>query len=302
MSGTNLVNANLLQRLEQLSVAAKSRIRGTMQGKRRSRGMGSSLDFADYRLYSPGDDIRQLDWNAYGRTGKPFIKLFLDEQELQVHVWVDASKSMDFGGPSQDFDTPLNKFAYARQLAACIGYIALNRYDRLNAAAFTDAVTGKLPPLRGKGSAPRLFDFWSAAVPGGQGDIGAVFRHPANLPKLPGMTWLLSDFLYSSGVEEALTYLLAARQEVVVLHILSPEEVDPSLSGELKLIDSESGSAKEVAMSGRVLQAYRSVLEQYTGSLQRFCYERGIAYIRCVTSIPPADLLQGQLRLAGVLR
>jgi uncharacterized protein (DUF58 family) len=104
------LDSSLMLRLDSLSLAAKNRIRGTMQGKRRSRQLGSSQEFADYRIYTPGDDTRQFDWNVFGRTGKPFIKQFMDEQELQVNVYIDCSKSMDFG------EGTANKFLYARQL------------------------------------------------------------------------------------------------------------------------------------------------------------------------------------------
>lgn len=115
------------------------------------------------------------------------------------------------------------------------------------------------------------------------------------------MTWLFSDFFYESGVEEALAYLLAARQEVVVIQVLSPEEVAPKLSGELRLIDSESGEAKEVAISPKVLQAYRKAVEQYTGALKAFCYERGITYTLAVTDAPPAEFVLKELRRSGVI-
>ncbi|MEW9701641.1 DUF58 domain-containing protein [Paenibacillus sp. SI8] len=288
----NLLSPSLMLRLEQISIAAKHRIRGTMQGKRRSSAYGSSLEFADYRLYAPGDDTRQLDWHAYGRTGRPFIKLFMDEQELRVNLCLDATKSMDFAG----------KWEYARQLAAAIGYTSLNRYDRVSATAFTTDIAKQLGLLRGKGSAVRLFEFLAGCQAEGAGDVGAVFRQPSNLPKQPGMTWLFSDFLYEQGVEEALTYLLAAKQEVVAVQILAPEELAPELLGELRLIDSETGAAKEVAMSRKVLEAYREVAEQYTSKLRAFCYERGITYMLASTSVPVEDFLLSELRRSGLVR
>lgn len=288
---STFLDKDLILRLEQMALSTKSRIRGTMQGQRRSKQMGASLDFADYRLYSPGDDFRQLDWNAYGRTGKPFIKLFLDEQELQVHLYMDSSKSMEFG----------NKFLYARQLAACIGYIALTGYDRVSARFFSDRIDAKLPLLRGRGSAPKLFQFLADARPTEQGDLSKALMHPMAIPTLPGLTWLFSDFLYESGVEETLSYLRAAGQEVVVVHVLSPEELNPSLSGELRLIDSESGTGKEVAMSGKVLKAYQSVLKQYTRSLQKLCFDHNIAYIQTTTDTTVAETVSRIFRSSGVV-
>ncbi len=156
MSASDLgLDPKLLLRLEQMSLAAKRRTRGTMQGKRRSKQLGASLEFADYRMYAPGDDIRRFDWGAYARTGKPFIKQFMDEQELQVNLYIDVTRSMGF--PLEE--AAGNKLMYARQLAACIGYMALSGYDRVSARLFSDRIVRELPMLRGKGSVHRLFRF-----------------------------------------------------------------------------------------------------------------------------------------------
>lgn len=300
MSGTSLfMNPDDMIRMDRMSLAAKTRIRGTIQGKRQTRQLGSSLDFADYRLYAPGDDIRQLDWNAYGRTGKPFIKLFLDEQELQVNMFVDVSRSMDFGSENSAVDT--NKFLYARRLAASIGYIALSGYDRVGVHLFADHIHERLPMLRGKGSVHRLLHFLANAQPQMSGEIASAFMRPAVLPKQPGMSWVFSDFLYESGVEEALNALIAARQEVAVVQILSPEEVRPTLTGDLRLVDSELGGGKEVAISGKILKAYQSAVFQYTELLRKFCYERGITYMLAVTDVPFSDFVAKQLRQNGLL-
>jgi len=284
----------LLRRLDELKLAARAIARATMPGRRRSRQLGASLDFADYRLYSPGDDIRQLDWNAYGRTGKPFVKLFLDEQELMVHLWIDASKSMDFGKKTDG--ATFHKFDYARHLAACIGYVALAGYDRVTARFFTDRVTAEEGPLRGKGSAARLFRFLSEGSVQAAGNLDRAVMQPASAPRFPGMTWVFSDFLYESGVEQALGYLLAARQEVIAVHILEPGELNPQLSGELRLIDSESGSGREVAVSERVLEEYRGAVRRYTAQLRQLCAERGIRYVLAVTGTPVMETVAALLR------
>lgn len=302
-TSTTFLDAQLLQRLDQAALSAKHRIRGTLQGKRCSSQLGASLDFADYRLYTPGDDIRQLDWNAYGRTGKPFIKLFMDEQELIVNLYIDASKSMDFGSQGQQgISTGTNKFLYARQLAACIGYLTLSGYDRVSARLFGERIHEQLPMLRGKGSVQRLFQFLAAAQPTQRGDLSAAVRRPEAIPRLPGMTWLFSDFLYENGVEEALSYLRAAKQEVVAVQVLSPHEVNPSLSGDVRLVDSELGSGKEVAISGALLKAYRAAVQRYTESLRRFCHERDIAYILVTTDTPLTDTVFRTLRQGGFIR
>ncbi|GCL73372.1 DUF58 domain-containing protein [Paenibacillus naphthalenovorans] len=298
MSASDLgLDPKLLLRLEQMSLAAKRRTRGTMQGKRRSKQLGASLEFADYRMYAPGDDIRRFDWGAYARTGKPFIKQFMDEQELQVNLYIDVTRSMGF--PLEE--AAGNKLMYARQLAACIGYMALSGYDRVSARLFSDRIVRELPMLRGKGSVHRLFRFLSEAEAESGGDIADAVMKPGAIPRQPGMTWIFSDFLYESGIEEALNYLLAARQEVVVVQVLSEEEMRPALTGDLRLIDSESGTGKEVAVTARVIEAYQAAIRQYTHGLKQFCHERGMTYVLATTDVPVADAVLRSLREHGLL-
>ncbi|GAA3403865.1 DUF58 domain-containing protein [Paenibacillus hodogayensis] len=299
-AGTLLDSQSLL-RLERMTVMAKNRISGTMQGKRKSRQTGASLDFADYRLYAPGDDIRQIDWNAYGRSGKPFVKLFHDERELLVRIWVDVSASMDTGGGPDGADG-VSKLMHAKKLAASIGYMALAGYDRVAAGVFGERVAGTLPTVRGKASAQRLFRFLEEAAPAAAGDIRQALTEPLALPRQPGMTWLFSDFLYENGVQDALNRLLAAKQEVAVVQVLSPEELYPDFEGDLRLVDVETGLGKEVAMSSRVIKAYKEALDEYTGGLRAFCHERGIAYALAPTNVPALEWIATTMRQTGALQ
>jgi uncharacterized protein (DUF58 family) len=298
-TGTRLLEQETLQRLERLSLAVSRRIRGTMQGKRRSKDMGSSLEFADYRLYTPGDDTRQLDWNAYARTGKPFVKLFMDEQEIEVNLYIDASASMGFGGDTSA--SGASKFDYSKQLAASVGYVALAGYDRVGVRFFDNRITDRLPPLRGKGSVHKLMQFLQAAACRASGDLSSAIMSPLAVPKRRGVCWLFSDFLYESGMQEALTYLLSSGQDVIVVQVLSPEEIHPALAGDLRLLDSETFGGKEVAMSAKVLKAYEAELERFTRGLQRFCHERGIAYALAVTNTPVEEAVHRTFRSLGLL-
>ncbi|MGG4555213.1 DUF58 domain-containing protein [Paenibacillus humicus] len=324
-----LLPPSLLPRLERLSIASKRRVRGTMQGKRRSSRFGSSLEFADYREYAPGDDIRRFDWGVYSRTGRPFVRQYWDEQELQVSLYVDASASMDFGGggasgpadgltsddnksdgnqpgrnPTGRNKADRNKLIYAKRLAASVGYMALASYDRVQAAVFDSEVDRQLPPVRGKASAARLFSFLQSAEPGGEGRLSQALRQSKALPKQPGMTWIFSDFWLDGGIDElaeALSYYLAAGQEIVLVHVLSPEEISPALSGDLRLVDSELGTGKEIALTGKVLEEYRRTLQAYQAEIARFCSERAIFYIQMNTGVPLETGIFETLRGAGVL-
>lgn len=297
--GSAWIDQAMLTKLEKLALVAKSKNLGMMQGQRRSKRMGTSLEFADFREYSPGDDFRLLDWNVYGRTGKPFIKLFLDEQELLVNLLIDSSKSMGFGAGADSVQG--NKFVYAKQLAACVGYIALVGYDRVSAGFFSDAVHERLPLLRGRGSAQRLFQFLADGQVRASGHLAQALMHPSTSPGRGGMTWIFSDMWYEEGVAETISYLKAAGQDVVVVHVLSQEEVTPKLAGDLRLIDSEQDTGIEVAMSKKVLNDYEQALQQHVHQLQRMCYERDVAYVNVMTQMPLIDTVYRLFRQSGVV-
>ncbi|MFD1175229.1 DUF58 domain-containing protein [Paenibacillus puldeungensis] len=304
-----LLPPSLLPRLERLSIASRRRIRGTMQGKRRSSRFGSSLEFADYREYAPGDDIRRFDWSVYSRTGRPFVRQYWDEQELQVNLYVDISASMDFGGkPEQSADAELpseNKLLYAKQLAASIGYMALASEDRVQAAVFSEELKGKLPLVRGKASALRLFSFLQGAAPVGKGDLAMALRKPEVLPKQPGMTWIFSDLWLErgiEGIEETLSFLLAAGQEIVLVHVLSEAELRPTLSGDLRLLDSELGTGKEIALTGKILEQYSRALGNYMKEISKLCSSRGIRYVLAPTYVPLEQGIVEILHKAGTGR
>lgn len=303
-----LLPPSLLPRLERLSIASKRRVRGTTQGKRRSGRLGASLEFADYREYAPGDDIRRFDWGVYARTGRPFVRQYWDEQELHVNLYVDISASMDFGGDKSIGGTGVpaaeNKLHYAKSLAAAVGYMALAGYDRVQTSLFASEVEGKLPPIRGKASAARLFTFLQDAAPSGSGDLASALRRPQSIPRQPGMTWIFSDFWLEGGIAslgEMLSFLLAAGQEIVLVQVLSPEELEPKLSGDLRLLDSELGTGKEIALTGKVLEKYGYALQQYTEEIARFCSERGVRYVLAPTHMPLEKGIFETLRGAGVV-
>jgi len=309
-SGSFWLDPMLLRKLEQISVASKGRTRGTMQGKRRSRALGGSQEFADYRPYAPGDDIRRLDWNVYGRTGKAYIRQYWDEQEMAVRLYVDASESMRFrsiGAAEGDLPSSGTKWAYALRLAACVGYAALAGEDRVSVARFTDSVESSLPPLRGKGSASRLFAYLEgemSAKPAAAGsdDLSAAFLAPGVLPRTPGQAWLLTDGMYERGIDRTLDAFAAAGQEVAFIQVLGKEELSPALSGELKLIDAESGIAKEVAIGPSVLRTYEAALREHNESIRRMCAERGFAYVLVDTSVPLEHTVAYVLLAQGLLK
>lgn len=292
-----MLDGQLLRRLEKLNISSKVSIRGSHQGKRRSKQLGSSMDFSDYRLYSPGDDIRNIDWNAYGRTSKPFVKLFMDEQELQVHLWIDQSKSMDFGGDREDEQ----KLEYAKKLAAAVGYISLCSYDRVGALFFNSESNARLPLVRGKGSLPRLLQFMADQQAFGEGDLESSLLAPPVLPRFPGMVWIFSDFLYDKGIYETLSRLKAAGQQVYAVQVLAEQELRPRWIGDLQLIDSESSLGKEVSMSKKVLRKYEAELQAHTEALQKWCSQLMVNFVQVNTAAPLEQTILYTFRNIGWL-
>lgn len=300
---------SLLAQVERMSVSAGNRIKGTLAGKRRSSSLGGSQEFADYRPYSPGDDIRRLDWNVYGRTGRAYMRQYWDEQELNVHLYVDISRSMSFGGDAAC------KLHYALRLAACVGYAALSGEDRASVKLFRERIVKELPPLHGRVSSTKLFQFLaeamqrpededsasSAEAAAAAANMAAAFRESGGLPRRSGAAWIFTDAMFERGAEEAIVSLLAAGQQVVLIHLLSPEELSPELSGELKLIDSELGTGKEVAVGHKLLADYRSAVQSYRDDLQRICAERGAAYIFVNTGTPLDETIRHTLLASQVL-
>lgn len=300
-------NLSLLSELDRMSIRAGNRIKGMLAGKRRSSTIGGSQEFADYRPYSPGDDVRRIDWNVYGRTGKAFMRQYWDEQELQVSLYVDASRSMAFGEGS------MNKQQYALRLAACLGYVALGGDDRLSVRLFRERIIKELQPLHGRVSSPKLFQFLADAMKQLEAEnttyaaeedftsLATPFSTRSALPRRSGSAWVLTDGMFERGIEETVVSLIAAGQRVVLVHLLSREELDPDLSGELKLIDSELGTAKEVAVGHKLLKEYREAVAAFQSELKRICAERGAVYVFVDTSVPLEVTIRHTLLSSQVL-
>jgi uncharacterized protein (DUF58 family) len=290
----HLLDLAWLSRLERMQVLSRRLASGTQVGKRRSRQTGSSLEFADYRAYAPGDDLRQLDWNVYARSGKLFVKKFLDEQELHVTLYIDCSKSMGYGEPP--------KLERAVQLAAALGYISLCHLDYVSVYAFDREIIASLRNLQGKNKAAQLFDFLASLSVRGTGDLEQALRSPGAVHGKPGVSLVLSDFLFESGYEDAIAYLQATRQDVTLVQLLSREEREPAYQGELRLIDSETGTGKEISVTHALMDEYRKTVRDYQAALAQFAYRRGISAVDVKTETPLEEVVFQVFRQAGMIR
>jgi uncharacterized protein (DUF58 family) len=292
-----LLTPELLRRLEQFQLLAARRAKSSLRGERRSRARGQSVEFADYRSYVPGDDFRYLDWNLYGRLERLFLKLYEEERELPVTIFLDASESMAFGEP--------RKFNFARQVAAAVAYVALCGFDRVSLIAFPDrpeeaAARGALRSVRGKKSALELFRNLGQLQAGGSADFNQALRRGALQARHAGLAVILSDFLDPAGYEDGLRALIGRRFQVSAVQILAPDELTPTAYGDLRLIDSETGGQQEVTFGKYRLKAYQQTVESFCQRLREYCRGRGIGFFRASSDTPVEELLLKQLRKAEV--
>lgn len=292
-----LLSPQLLRRLEQFQLLAARRAKSSARGERRSRARGQSVEFADYRTYVAGDDFRYLDWNLYGRLDRLFLKLYEEERELPVTIFLDGSESMTFGAPP--------KFDFARQVAAAISYVALCGFDRVSVQVFPDnleeaAARGALRLVRGRRSALDLFQNLNQLTAKGGADLNEALRRGALQARQTGVAVVLTDFLDPAGYETGLSALVARGFHVNAVQILAPEEVSPSNYGDLRLVDSESGLKQEVTFGKYRLAAYQRTVQNFCQRLREYCQGRGIRFFMARSDTPLEQLLLKQLREAEV--
>ena len=316
-----LLTPDLLRRLEQFQLLAARRAKSSLKGERRSRARGQSVEFADYRNYVAGDDLRYLDWNLYGRLDRLFLKLYEEERELPVRIFLDASESMTFGTPA--------KFDFARQIAAAIGYVALCGFDRVSVNVFPNAdcglrtaesvtaasdatpelgtrnselaARGALRSVRGRKSSLQFFQNLSVLTAGGSASFNESLRRGALEARQTGLAVVLSDFLDPAGYELGLNALVGRGFQVDVVQILAPEELAPTTFGDLRMVDSETGALQEVTFGKFRLKAYQQSVQNYIQRLREYCSAHGITFFMASSDTALEELLLKQLRQAEVV-
>jgi len=310
----SLLTPELLRRLEQFQLLAARRAKSSSKGERRSRARGQSVEFADHRSYVPGDDFRYLDWNLFGRLDRLFLKLYEEERELPVRIFLDASESMTFGEP--------RKFDFARQVAAAIGYVALCGFDRVSVIPFPNAqgraqtaqanaealanfnqqsaIEGALRSVRGKKSSMQFFANLNALTDGGGADLNEALCRGALEARHTGLAIVLSDFLDPAGYEAGLTTLVGRGFQVNCVQILAPEELAPSTFGDLRLVDSESGGLQEVTFGRYRMKSYQQTVQNFVQRLREYCTKRGMNFFMAPSNMDLQDLLLKQVRKSEV--
>lgn len=327
-----LISPQLCAALDRLDLASRRLFAGKLQGERRSKARGRSVEFEDYRQYVPGDDLRHVDWNVFARLDRFFIKIFLEEQDLAVHVAIDASASMESGGGS---GRAASKLVQAQRIAMSLAYLGLTNNNRVVVWSFDETGVRYLPPVRGKAGVERVAKFVVAEghperklggrnpVPGSGSLViepaaeitftGAM-RRIAQTRTGKGVFVLLSDLLVSEGYEQGLSMLAGAGGggwDTTVMQILSPGEIDPAseldgsggriVIGDLRLTDCETGRAAEVTVNAELLGRYLKRFEDYQAKLRGFLRARGMTHVVVRSDADVGALMLGELRRRGMV-
>lgn len=289
-----LLSPSFLGRLEQLELVTKKMLLGRMKGERRSKRRGSSVEFIDHKPYVMGDDLRFIDWNVMIRLDKLFVKLFEEEQDLHFYVLIDSSASMDFGEPK--------KIEYAKKIAAALSFVGLRNNDRVGVSAFNDDISMTAPPQRGRHTFWRVLEFLNRIQPSAGSSLARTCRTFALRNPGRGIIVIISDLMDKEGFEAGLRYLIAKQMDVYVLHLMASEEINPPMTGDLRLVDAEDGDEADVTISAPLLARYRANLNAFCGAAKDFCARRNIVYMFTDNQMPFETLVLTWLRKRGLLQ
>jgi uncharacterized protein (DUF58 family) len=288
-----LLEPALLARLERLQLTTRRRLAGLYPGEHRSIRRGTSVDFADYRQYHPGDDFRRIDYNLYARLDVLAIKLFEAEDEARLRLLVDTSGSMGVGG----------KMEAAARVAAALGFVALTRRDPVTLHTFP--LDRPAPRFVGRTAIPAFFDHLRRLEAEGETRFAAAAAHLLAQPGPPGLTVVLSDLLTPEW-NQGIGRLPARGGDVLVVHVLAPHDLDPELApdlaGDVELVDREDGRRLAVSLSPEMAARYREGAEVWAAEVAARCRRAGAAYLRMTSGDDIERLLLTTWREAGVVR
>ncbi len=288
------LDAATLQRLDNLTLIARKAMASGRPGRRRSPLAGSSMEFADFRRYAPGDDFRRIDWRAYARLERLFLRVFEAEENLTVTVLIDCSDSMQHGTPS--------KSSLATTLAAALSYVALRCEDNVIVGALTDRLTTHRRTGSGKHAIWTVGEFLSRLPHSGTTDLNRALYDLGRVVTGSGLTIVISDFLAPGGYQTGLRAVRQLRQEVALLHILAPDEIEPDLQGDWRLRDSEGVDSIDVSSTPAVLQAYRQRLLMFMEELASFAHAHAMTYAMIPSDTILIEVVQRLLRQVEIVK
>jgi uncharacterized protein (DUF58 family) len=283
-----------MNRLDSLDVMSRKILQGKLQGERRSKRRGQSVEFADHRPYVPGDDLRFVDWNIYGRLERLFLKLFLEEQDLTVHIMADASGSMTIGEPSKEL--------FIKKLTAALGYVSLVNNNRVTISFFGDGIKSQLANMRGRSYLHKMAEYLLTTDCEGFSHFDNACRQLAAGRTGSGIMIVLSDFLFKEGYDFGLRRMIGRQYDLYAIQVLSAEELSPKFTGDLKLLDIEDADAAEITVSSALLKYYKQNINAYCNELKDFCRQRGAVYVLANSADSVESLVLNYLRRIRLLR
>ncbi len=289
------IDEAFLQRLSNLRFIVKGRRKGQLAGLHASPRAGVSLEFADYRAYTPGDDFRYIDWNVVGRLDRLLVKTYVHEADLPIYLLVDFSASMQIGIPS--------KAHYAAHLAAAMAYLGLRGLDRVGLFPFCDQLIPGLPARHGMGQMGKILRLLRDVEPGGRTSVNRAILEFLSQTRESGLTIVISDFL-ASGAEfaDGFARLLHRGDQVILLQVLDPEDVNPRAAGTTRIVDVESSQRVTLTIGQRTLDEYAERVRRNREQLRTFSFERGIPCFQTTTDVQVERFLHEDLRNGGMLR
>lgn len=290
---SGLFDDAFLKRLEYLEIVARKTFAALNRGERRSKRLGAGLEFVDHRRYSPGDDFRNIDWNVYARLGKLLLRLYEEEEDLFVYVLVDASLSMTLANNA--------KLDHAKKIGASLAYIALANLDRASLVTFSERLTSRMMPVRGKGQIFRIFEFFDRVDPGGKTSFEESMKAFVHDTKRRGLVVVLSDFYAQDGYESGLNLLRYHRFEPVVIQLTDQRELEPNLRGDILLVDAETGEQKEITLTPKLLQKYRAAHAAFSAELEGYCKSHHLPFFQAPVQRPFDEVVLTLLRSGGFL-
>jgi uncharacterized protein (DUF58 family) len=291
-------DAEFLKKLEQLHLVAKRLDWTGYKGEHAAPRRGFSLEFSDYRRYQRGDDLRYVDWNIYRRLDRLLLKVFTAEEEMNIYLLVDASRSMGYLPSAASAATAPSpaKIDYAKRVAAALGYIGLKNLDRVGGAAFSADLEGLLKLGRGRSQILRLFAFLGRLSCAGRTDLRAAIHKFTTLFPQPGLIVIISDLFDPVGWRAAFEELARKRYQILVIHLLAEEEMAPGLSGDLALVDMEDGRERQLFIDAELARRYERELGTYLSDIETLCASHGIDYLRTTTRVPFDEFVLKSLR------
>jgi uncharacterized protein (DUF58 family) len=284
-------DSEFLKKLEYLYIVSKKIFAGRIKAERRSVRRGVSVEFADYRNYTPGDDFRYIDWNAFARLDELLLKLYEEKEDLHIYFLLDVSRSMTYGEPQ--------KLLYAKRVAAALAYIGLSNLDRVSITAFSNTDLYRLPTERGKGKIFTVLDFLDRLNGTDETDLERSFRNFVHTTRRRGLIVLISDLFDPRGFTAGLNVLKFQKHDLFVIHIIAEKEADPNLLGDYHLVDVETDQLRPVTINESHLKRYKALFHQFCTELDHYCVQREIGLVRTTTRVPFDELILRIFRMGS---